>query len=130
MIKHEDLVIDLSKIVKLTGMLFPDEPYELRLVELFKLYYNDDNEPIGIFTNELLKRIYNDNVDRGYDEITNFYKEKDYISTVFGFLNTLEYILLNRTHPDVTNIEFTRWEIKTDTVLVAIFKVSTYEEDK
>lgn len=126
---EESLVVDLTRLKPLAGKLIPGVLLELRLIELFQLHHTDDDEPIDVFTNEVLKRIYNDDKDRHYDEIIHFYRERDYINIVFGFINTLEYILLNKVAPDVVNIKFDRYEKNNDIELVVVFKIYKYKED-
>ncbi len=129
MIIEEPLVVDLTRLKLLTGKLIPGVLLELRLIELFRLHNTDEDEPIAVFTNEVLKHIYNDNIDRHYDEIVHFYRERDYINIVFGFLNTLEYILLNKTSPNVINIVFDKYQTNTNIKLEVVFKVFKYEEE-
>ena len=111
------------------GKLLPGNLIEMRLIELFRLYYTDENEPVVIFTKELLKVIYNDDVDRNYDEIIHFYKERDYVSIVFGFLNMLEHLLLNSSTPNVVNIVFKGYKSNTETDVDVIFLITKYKPD-
>jgi hypothetical protein len=129
MLIEEDLVIDLTRMRTIAGKLIPNNLLELRLIELFRLYYTDENEPIVLFTKEVLKVIYNDDVDRPYDEIVNFYREREYVSIVFGFLNTLEHILLNSTTPNIVNMTFKGYISNTETKLEVVFNLIKYEAD-
>jgi hypothetical protein len=128
MIIEETLVVDLTRLKPLAGKLIPGVLLELRLIELYRLHHTDETEPIGIFTNEVLKHVYNDDVNRHYDEIVHFYRERDYINIVFGFINTLEYILLNKTPPDVADIVFDSYKVNTDIKLEVVFKIFKFKD--
>jgi hypothetical protein len=118
------LDIDLSKLYKHTGSFVPDLPLELKLIEGFMLYGNDEETVIDEFTNIVLQSIYNDKLNRPYEEIHSFYKESEYISKIFLFLNKLEILILNNVKPDIINIRFKQYIEKTANKLIVTFEVT------
>jgi hypothetical protein len=122
--RTSDLDIDLSQLYKHTGSFVPDLPLELKLIEGFMLYGNDEETVIDEFTNIVLQSIYNDKLNRPYEEIHSFYKESEYISKIFLFLNKLEILILNNVKPDIINIRFKQYKEKTANKLIITFEVT------
>lgn len=100
------------EVLKKYCTLIPDEYIELELIPMFKLYYFKENEePIVPFTNIVLKKLYNDNLDRDYWEISTFYKETQYLTTVMNFLSRIEILLLSKINkPIINNITFSHYD--------------------
>ena len=123
------LEIDLSNLQKHTGKLIPGVDVEMRLVELFKLFYFND-EPLESFTQYLLGHVYADqelNVIHTYDEVLDFYKEKFYLSVVFEFISLVEHLVLNKINDiDIINISFKNWVDKTN--YIAKFEYEVVDE--
>lgn len=103
------LDIDMSELLAYDFNLFPGTKIELKLLEYYKFYTNEDNDPYKLFTRYLLKRIYKDDVIRDTSEIFKFYSVNKYIACVMGFINRIDYLILNKTRLiNFVNIEFNK----------------------
>lgn len=88
------VTIDASKILPIFGNILPGTDIEIELLSYLSFPLKDDT--ISVFTNKVLKTIYRDDVDRDYNEITDFYNEKNYINRVYQFIELFN-ILVNRS---------------------------------
>lgn len=127
MIVTDTVEINLTSIKKFTKRIIPNDDIELRLIELYRYIVNEDNDPIVSFTSMVLSAIYKDNKLHAYEEITHFYKEKEYILLVNKFISYIEHIILNSIEPDFIDIVFSKYITNSDTI-IAEFKISRYTE--
>lgn len=88
------VTIDASKLLPIFGNILPGTDIEIELLSYISFPLKDDT--ISVFTNKVLKTIYRDDVDRDYNEITDFYNEKNYINRVYQFIELFN-ILVNRS---------------------------------
>ena len=88
------VTIDVSKLLPIFGNILPGTDIEIELLSYLSFPLKDDT--ISVFTNKVLKTIYRDDVDRDYNEITDFYNEKNYINRVYRFIELFN-ILVNRS---------------------------------
>lgn len=88
------VTIDASKLLPIFGNILPGTDIEIELLSYLSFPLKDDT--ISVFTNKVLKTIYRDDVDRDYNEITDFYNEKNYINRVYQFIELFN-ILVNRS---------------------------------
>ena len=127
MIVAENVTIDLTPIRRYTGTLIPDNPIELKLVELYRYEVNETNDPIEIFTAILLNKIYKDDKDHKYNEISHFYPEKEYIFKVCKFLSIITHIILNKIGPDFLDIVYSK-TIRDDDKYEVEFKITKHKD--
>lgn len=118
--------IDLSMFYKLPCKLIPGELVELKMIEFYK-YYQDDNDNIyNLFTNYLLKLRYGDNVDRNPVDIFHFYRPSYYANVILDFNNKLDCLIILKSNvTNFKNILFDRILTKTDDKLMVRFKIIT-----
>lgn len=118
--------IDLSMFYKLPCRLIPGELVELKMIEFYK-YYQDDNDNIyNLFTNYLLKLRFGDNVDRNPVDIFHFYKPSYYANVILDFNNKLDCLIILKSNiTNFKNILFDRILTKTDDKLLVRFKIIT-----
>lgn len=118
--------IDLSMFYKLPCKLIPGELVELKMIEFYK-YYQDDNDNIyNLFTKYLLKLRYGDEVDRDPIDIFHFYKPSYYANVILDFNNKLDCLLILKSNvTNFKNIVFDRILTKTDDKLLVRFKIIT-----
>lgn len=120
--KKETIVLDLTSFKKITGRLVRDKPYELKLIDFYSFLSNEDNDPFTLFTNHILKELYQDNELHTYDDITAFFKESYYVNVVMKFLDTLEIYILNKMPPNFLDIKFNRY-VQHDNILKVEFNI-------
>lgn len=121
---EEKIVLDLTNFKKIAGKLIPEKVLEIKLIEFYRLLSNEDNDTFILFTNYILKHLYQDNENHKYDEIVTFFKESYYVNVVMYFLDTLEIYLLNKVSPECVDIKFSKYIEQGDVLKVEFIVVS------
>lgn len=122
------LDIDLSYLLKREPKLIPDKLVELKMLEFYKYYQNDNDSIYFHFTKWILKLLFMSDSDYDLNEINNFYSTDLYENVVINFNNEIDFILmLNLDNYNFINIEFDSYVKKTEEELIVRFKVITLE---
>ena len=101
--------IDLTSLYQVSDKLIHDQPVELKLIEFYRYLHNEETSVYTLFTKWLLGKIYNKEVDKDYDEITFFYKERSYITVIENFNFKLEQLLFKYIDIDFIDIKFNKF---------------------
>lgn len=102
----ERILVDLSLLTKIFGRILPDTDTEIELIKLYKKPYLGSNSMVDKFTSIVLKRIYKDDEDRHFSDISTFYSVKDYLTKVNILLANMTIFINNTIGPDYTSVEF------------------------
>lgn len=117
------IILDSSKLLKIFGKILPGTDIEIEL--LSRLSFPLKDNAITSFTNKVLQTIYRDNLDREYEEITDFYNEKDYINKIYRFIEAFNVIVNRNVDPSYDHVEVETIVEYTETILKV--KVNVYE---
>ena len=124
-----NLDVNLSVLLKTEPKLFPDELVELKMIEFYRYYQDEENNIYKLFTKYLLNRIYRDEIDHDVNDIFNFYKCSMYNNIIIEFNNKLDLILtLKSKMIDFINIEFNSYLEKAEDKLLVRFNLITVKE--
>lgn len=121
-------VLDMSVLYRLPNILQADNKVELKMIEFYKYYPNEENNAFVLFTKHFLRVLYKDNIDHDVTDIYKFYTASAYNSAVMSYLNKLDLILtLKLKLSNFVNIEFDSIVYKDENKLDIKFKVTRYE---
>lgn len=97
------VLVDASKLLTIFGNILPGTDIEIELLSSLSFPLKEDT--ISNFTNKILKSIYRDDKDREYNEITNFYNEKNYINRIYRFIELFQVLVNRNVNPDYILVE-------------------------
>lgn len=119
--------IDMSVLLKLHNILSPTEKLELKMLEFYKFYQDENNNMYKLFTKWLLNYLFMDNVDHPLYAIEHFYSLNTYNNAIITYCNRLDMIILVKSRlTSFINIEFDSYVVNTADKIVVRFKVEHY----
>lgn len=117
------ITLDISVILRRFGRIIPESDIEIELIKLYKRYHYGRDNMIEKFTNKVLQLIFKDNKDRPYTDIYNFYKDKEYLTAIYTFID-FNTVLINRyIGPDYINVVFNKIKEYTKEKLIVEYEV-------
>lgn len=104
------LTVDLTPFRKITGNIIPNNPIELKMVEMYSSVVTMDKNTVREFTNYITGMAYKKTgVEYDYAEINTFYNLNNYQNIILRFYSLLtHYISSKVVDPNFNQISFSR----------------------
>lgn len=123
--KEKIVTVDLSRLLKLTRRLIPDDPIELKLIEFYSNIVDRDNKStIEEFTNHILGVMFYQKGDYDFEEIRNFFKPGVYLTIVEKFISYIDLLVIKECGIRYDTIKFNSYVSNTEESLIVNFKIT------